>query len=86
MDGTRAGDGLSVRDHMVLQLWGRRWRYPAARDSAAEYEVGLRGTALAARVAVLAEDPAAIAAYPGLTRRVRAARGTRHRAVRGGAA
>lgn len=73
---------LSVRDHMVLQLWGRRWRHGAARDRAAEQLVGLRGTELAMRVAVLAEDPVAIAAYPVVTRRAREARQTRHRAAR----
>ena len=56
---------LSVRDHMVLQLWGRRWRHGAARDRAAEHLVGLQGTALAMRVATLAEDPVAIAACGG---------------------
>ena len=73
---------LSVRDHMVLQLWGRRWRHGAARDRAAEHLVGLRGTALAMRVAVLAEDPVAIATYPVITRRAREARQTRERAMR----
>ena len=73
---------LSVRDHMVLQLWGRRWRHGAARDRAAEHLVGLQGTALAMRVATLAEDPVAIAAYPVITRRAREARLTRERAVR----
>ena len=65
---------LSVRDHMALQLWGRRWRHGAARDRAAEHLVGLWGTALAMRVATLSEDPVAIAAYPVLTRRAREAR------------
>ena len=73
---------LSVRDHMALQLWGRRWRHGAARDRAAEHLVGLQGTALAMRVATLAEDPVAIAAYPVITRRARESRQTRHRAAR----
>lgn len=77
-----AQPGLSVRDHMVLQLWGRRWRYGAARDGEARRLLGLSGTALALRVAQLAEDPVAIAAYPVVTRRVREARGTRERVVR----
>ena len=74
--------GLSVRDHMVLQLWGKRWRYGAARDSEARRLLGLSGTELALRVARLAEDPVAIAAYPAITRRVREARDTKTRAVR----
>ena len=73
---------LSVRDHMALQLWGRRWRHGAARDRAAEHLVGLRGTVLTLRVAVLAEGPVAIVAYPVITRRAREARQTRHRAAR----
>ncbi|MEW1964670.1 DUF3263 domain-containing protein [Micrococcus sp. NPDC078436] len=77
-----AQPGLSVRDHMALQLWGRRWRYGAARDGEARRLLGLSGTALALRVARLAEDPVAIAAYPVLTRRVRESRGTRERVVR----
>ena len=77
---------LSVRDHMVLQLWGRRWRHGAARDRAAEHLVGLRGTALAMRVATLSEDPVAIAAYPVITRRARESQQTRERAVRAPAA
>ncbi|STY69224.1 DUF3263 domain-containing protein [Micrococcus luteus] len=77
---------LSVRDHMVLQLWGRRWRHGAARDRAAEQLVGLRGTALVMRVATLSEDPVAIAAYPVITRRAREVRQTRERAVRAPAA
>ncbi|WP_223246444.1 DUF3263 domain-containing protein [Micrococcus luteus] len=71
--------GLSVRDHMVLQLWGRRWRYGAARDGEARCLLGLSGTEVALRVARLAEGPAAIAAYPEVTRRVREVRGTRRR-------
>lgn len=47
-----------------------------------EHLVGLRGTALTMRVAVLSEDPVAIAAYPVITRRAREARLTRERAVR----
>lgn len=82
MDETTTRGVLSVRDHMVLQLWGRRWRYPAARDAEAARLVGLQGTALALRVAVLAEQPAAIAAYPRVTAEARAARGTRARARR----
>lgn len=70
-----------MRDHMVLQLWGRRWRHGAAREL-----LGLRPTELALRVAVLAEEHAAIAAYPVVTRRARAARQTRHRVVGGRAA
>lgn len=77
---------LSVRDHMVLQLWGRRWRHGAARDRAAWELLGLRPTELALRVAVLAEEHAAIAAYPVVTRRAREARQTRHRVVGGRAA
>lgn len=74
--------GLSVRDHMVLQLWGRRWRHGAARDRAAEHLVGLRGTVLTLRVAVLAEGPVAIVAYPVITRRAWEARQTRERTIR----
>lgn len=77
-----SAEPLSVRDHMVLQLWGRRWRYGAARDGEARRLLGLSGTALALRVARLAEDPVAIAAYPVVTRRVREARGTRERVGR----
>jgi len=58
----------------------------AARDRAAEHLVGLRGTALAMRAAMLSEDPVAIAAYPVITRRAREARQTRERAVRAPAA
>lgn len=66
---------------MLLQLWGRRWKRPAARDRAAEYELGLTPTAAALRVAALCVDPAAIAAYPAITARLRQARTTRRRAA-----
>ncbi|WP_409480733.1 DUF3263 domain-containing protein [Micrococcus luteus] len=46
----------------------------------------MRGTALTMRVAVLAEDPVAVAAYPVVTRRAREARQTRERAMRAPAA
>lgn len=74
-------DALSVRDHMLLQLWGRRWKRPAARDRAAEHELGYTPTAAALRVAALCTDPAAIAAYPVITRSLRQARSTRRRAA-----
>lgn len=77
-----SAEPLSVRDHMVLQLWGRWWRYVAVRDGEAGRLLGLSGTELALRVARLAEDPVAIAAYPAITRRVREVRETKHRAVR----
>lgn len=75
-----------MRDHTVLQLWGRRWRYGAAQDRAAEHLVGLRGTALAMGVATLTKDPTAITAYPVITRCAREARQTCERAVRAPAA
>ena len=73
-------DPLTVRDHMLLQTWSRRWRRPAARDAAIHHELGLTATAAALRLAKLCEHPDAIAAYPALTRTLRESRGTHRRA------
>ena len=74
---------LTVRQHMALQLAGRRFKYEAARESAARQDLGWSAARFWQVVNVLLERPAAEAAYPQLVRRQRRLREARAAARRG---
>lgn len=73
---------ISVRDHMVITLADRHYRWPAVRVTHARELVGYGETQFWARVQWLIDQPAVEVAYPTFVRRQRRLRDARRRARR----
>lgn len=74
---------LTVREHMALEVAGRRYRYPGARTAETLEVLGYTETRFAQVVTALLERPDAEAAYPQLVHRLRRLRDVRRAARRG---
>lgn len=75
---------MTVREHMVLQVASRRYRFPGAQVAAVRDELGMSEVRYAQVLTALLDRPDAEAAYPVLVRRLRRLRDARReeRAVR----
>lgn len=62
---------LTVRDHMVLDVESKRWKYPGARDTNIQEHLGMTPVEHALRVRDLIDTPEANAEYPVLCARLR---------------
>lgn len=81
-DMDSATTGLTVRDHMALQLAGQTFRYDAVRVTRARDELGYSETRFWQVVDHLIDQPAALAAYPALVHRMQRLRDQRRGARR----
>ncbi|WP_193613179.1 DUF3263 domain-containing protein [Nocardioides lijunqiniae] len=82
---TTWGAGLTVREHMTLQLAGQRFAFEGVRVTRARDELGYSETRFWQVVDALLEHPGALAAHPSLVRRLQRVRDAR-RAARSGRA
>lgn len=76
---------LSVREHMVLDLERRHFKYQGAKDAAIRHELGWSPTRHYQVLNRLLDDPGALQAHAQLVHRLRRVRETR-RALRDGSA
>jgi hypothetical protein len=70
---------LSARDRAVLDLAGRPWPGPGARDRAVRERLGMSPTAYLQLLNALLDDPLALAYAPVTVNRLRAGREERRR-------
>ncbi|MDN6302732.1 MAG: DUF3263 domain-containing protein [Brachybacterium sp.] len=71
---TGARDELSDRDHRILALEGRTFRYVGAKERAIREEIGISKVAYFVRLNALLEEPAALRAAPSVVHRLRGRR------------
>ena len=71
---TGARDELSDRDHRILALEGRTFRYVGAKERAIREEIGISKVAYFVRLNALLDEPAALRAAPSLVHRLRGRR------------
>ncbi len=72
-------DGLAAGDRAILAFERRWWQHAGAKEEAIRRELGLRPADYYQALARLLDDPAALAAEPGLIDQLRRLRATRHR-------
>lgn len=70
---------LSARDRAVLDLAGRPWPGPGARDRAVRERLGMSPTAYLQLLNALLDDPLALAYAPVTVNRLRASREERRK-------
>jgi uncharacterized protein DUF3263 len=71
--------GLSERDLRILAFEARGWRSPGAKEQAISDVLGLPATRYYQLLNELIDKPEALAADPGLVKRLRAQRARRQR-------
>src|SRR5699024_5941393 len=66
--------GLTDRDHRILELEARTFRYVGAKERAIREELGISRTAYYVRLNALLDDPQALRSRPAPTNRLRSRR------------
>lgn len=67
-------DELSERDHRILALEGRTFRYVGTKERAIREEIGISKVAYYVRLNALLDEPAALRAAPSVVHRLRGRR------------
>lgn len=78
----KATRDLTVREHMVLDVAGKRWRYQGTQETYVREHLGMSLTRYHQVLNALLDKPAALQAYPQLVRRLQRLREQRVRARR----
>jgi len=78
-EGTDAPRGLSARDRSVLDVAGRQWPGPGAKERAVRERLGMSPTQYYQLLNALLDDPRALAHAPLTVGRLRRARDVRRR-------